>query len=201
MTGPFENLSETAGAMDNIIEGISAQVLKLKQGLVDLRHKTPIHNVEDYTLKSSDGKDSKLSELFGDKQDLIVIHNMGKGCNYCTMWADGFNGVLPHLEDRAAVALVSPDSPEVLEEFATSRGWRFALYSGEGSTFIKDMGFQDGEGQCKPGVSTFRRLDDGSIERVAKAPFGPGDDFCGVWHLFDLLSGGAQGWEPKVSYD
>ncbi len=64
----------------------------------------------------------RLSELFGDKSDLFVIHNMGRGCPYCTMWADGFNGVLPHLEDRAAFVVSTPDAPDVQRGFAEARG-------------------------------------------------------------------------------
>jgi DNA-binding transcriptional ArsR family regulator len=32
------------------------------------------------------------------------------------------------------------------------------------------------------------------------ASFSPGDDFCTVWHLFDLLPGGAGDWFPKIQY-
>ena len=33
-------------------------------------------------------------------------------------------------------------------------------------------------------------------------PFGPGDPYCGVWHLFALL-GDSMGpdWQPKFSYE
>jgi hypothetical protein len=30
--------------------------------------------------------------------------------------------------------------------------------------------------------------------------FSPGDDFCNVWHLFDLIAEGASGWLPKFGY-
>jgi hypothetical protein len=30
--------------------------------------------------------------------------------------------------------------------------------------------------------------------------FSPGDDFCNVWHLFDLIPEGASGWQPKLGY-
>ena len=49
----------------------------------------------------------RLSELFGDKENLILIHNMGRSCSSCTMWADGVNGVYDHLASRAAFALPS----------------------------------------------------------------------------------------------
>ena len=51
-----------------------------------------------------------------------------------------------------------------------------------------------------PGVSTFRREPTGGIARVAQATFGPGDPFCSVWHLFDLLDEGANDWSPSTPY-
>jgi len=50
-----------------------------------------------------------------------------------------------------------------------------------------------------PGVSVFEK-DADSIVRVASTMFGPGDDFCAVWHLFDLLPNGANEWQPKPDY-
>lgn len=36
--------------------------------------------IQDYTLLDNDGKSVKLSGLFGGKDPLVVLHNMGKGC-------------------------------------------------------------------------------------------------------------------------
>lgn len=156
--------------------------------------------VKDYHLQDQKGRKIKFSSLFGKKEDLILIHNMGKGCTYCTMWADGFNGVVPHLEDRAAFAVVSPDSPEVQKKFYNSRKWKFRMYSSKGSSFAKDMGFETAKGEPQPGVSVFYKNRTGEISRVAKDYFGPGDPYCGVWHLFDLLPGGPKGWHPQYKY-
>ncbi|MGH7682307.1 MAG: DUF899 family protein, partial [Candidatus Eiseniibacteriota bacterium] len=141
----------------------------------------------------------KLSQLFGDKTDLVVIHNMGKGCRYCTVWADGFNGVLPHLESRAAFVVCSPDSIDVQQQFAGSRGWKFRMVSAHGSRFTEDMGFRS-EKSWMPGVSTFHKAPDGTIVRVAKAPFGPFDPFSGIWHVLALLREGVNDWEPRYTY-
>jgi predicted dithiol-disulfide oxidoreductase (DUF899 family) len=156
--------------------------------------------IEDYMLTGQGGPVS-LSALFGEQDDLIVIHNMGRGCAYCTLWADGFASALPHIESRAAFVLTSPDDPATQREFAASRGWPFRMVSIEGSRFGQDMGFVTESGDYWPGVSTFRRRPDGSIVRVGKDFFGPGDVYCGVWHFFDLLEGGANGWYPQFSYD
>jgi predicted dithiol-disulfide oxidoreductase (DUF899 family) len=176
------------------------ELVKAKERLAELRRQLPKEEVTDYALKGWDGADARLSSFFGDKKDLILIHNMGTGCAYCTMWADGFNGVVHHLEDRAGFVAVSPNDPETQKKFATGRGWKFKMYSAKGTTFNKDMGFENDKGGAQPGVSVFRREPEGKIFRVSKAGFGPGDDFCSVWHLFDLLSEGPAGWEPKFKY-
>jgi hypothetical protein len=38
------------------------------------------------------------------------------------------------------------------------------------------------------------------ILRVSDTGFSPGDDFCALWHLFDLLPGGAGDWQAKYRY-
>ena len=62
-----------------------------------MKAKKARESVEDYELIGWGNKKVRLSSLFGEKDELILVHNMGRGCPYCTMWADGFNGVLPHL--------------------------------------------------------------------------------------------------------
>ena len=40
----------------------------------------------------------------------------------------------------------------------------------------------------------------GAIHRIAHASFGPGDPYCGLWHLMGLLKDGVGDWQPKFSY-
>ena len=154
--------------------------------------------IKDYEFIDFEGNKIKLSELFGSKQDLILVHNMGNNCPYCTMWADGFNGLLPHLEDRSSFVLSSPDEPSVQKEFANSRGWKFKMVSTSGTSFAKDMGFEK-NGLPQPGVSVFYK-NDGELTRVGKDSFGPGDKYCPTFPLFDLLKDGANNWEAKFDY-
>jgi predicted dithiol-disulfide oxidoreductase (DUF899 family) len=180
------------------VRKLESSLVRDHQKLAALKRGRPLEPVADYPLAGPRGP-VKLSALFGGKRDLIVVHNMGRSCTYCTMWADGFNGLYPHLADRAAFAVVSPDSPALQKKFAGSRGWHFPMYSGGDSTFIKDMGFMPRPGEPWPGVSTFR-LVRGRIFRVGSAPFGPFDPFCSTWHLFALLADGVDGWHPKYHY-
>ncbi len=174
------------------------QINALREKMRELRGEQSREPVDDYVFTGVQG-DVRLSSLFGDKSTLFVIHNMGKSCTYCTLWADGFNGVLGHLQDRAAFVMTSPDAPDVQREFASSRGWGFQMLSNKDNSFAQDMGYKSDNG-WEPGVSVFQKNDDGAIVRVANTSFGPGDDYCGVWHLFDLIPEGTDGWQPKFKY-
>jgi predicted dithiol-disulfide oxidoreductase (DUF899 family) len=185
--------------MTEEIAALEKEIFELREKLRKARASAAPERVSDYQFTRSDGSSVTLSELFGPSDDLIVVHNMGRSCVYCTMWADGLNGVVDHLANRGSFVVASPDEPSVQTEFAVSRNWEFPMVSSAGNTFFDDMGFEK-DGKPWPGVSAFHRQDDGSIVRTGKAHFGPGDEFCSVWHLFDLLDGGPGEWQPKYSY-
>jgi len=174
------------------------QIAELRKKMREAQAAIEPEEVEDYAFRRAGGGTVRLSELFGDEDTLIVVHNMGAGCAYCTLWADGFNGVYDHLRSRAAFVLSSPDKPAQQQKFAAGRGWKFPMVSYEGTTFGEDMGYRS-NGRATPGVSVFRRKGQ-KIVRVSDTSFSPGDDFCAVWHLFDLIPEGAAGWQPKFKY-
>jgi predicted dithiol-disulfide oxidoreductase (DUF899 family) len=180
------------------VRELQKDMAKLRKEMIKARRAAKPQEVKDYALKRSSGEEVKLADLFGDKEHLILIHNMGAQCPYCTLWADGFNGVFDHLNNRASFALTSPDEPAKQQKFAASRGWRFPLVSHAGTNFAKDMGYV-GENGFLPGVSTFVRKN-GKVFRVADDHFAPGDDFCIVWPFFDLLPGGRAEWTPNFKY-
>lgn len=182
------------------LAALDGEIAEIRRRMAELRREEAGGEFPDHTLTAWSGEPVRLSELFGEKDDLVLVHNMGAGCPYCTLWADGLNGVRHHIEDRAAFVVVSPDEPAVQQAFAEGRGWGFRMLSAHGTTFNRDARFEDEDGSPWPGVSTFRRDEDGGVVRVSRAPFGPGDEFCAVWHLFDLLGGGANGWAPKFEY-
>ncbi|NNE28955.1 MAG: DUF899 family protein [Saprospiraceae bacterium] len=184
------------------IQHLEAQIQELRKEITSLRKEAPLQEVKDYTLRNSQGIPVLLSTLFNDKDELIVIHNMGKGCRYCTMWADGFRGIQEILSDRVPWVLSSPDEPEVLNEFSSSRGWNFNMVSIAGTDFAYDLGFEkreEGKRSYLPGVSAFVKKD-GKIFRASYDSFGPGDLYNPVWHFIDLLPKGVDGWVPKYEY-
>jgi predicted dithiol-disulfide oxidoreductase (DUF899 family) len=173
------------------------QIAGLRKEMRELQHGVEPEEVKDYAFATAEGT-VRLSQLFGGKENLFVVHNMGAGCPYCTLWADGFNGALPHLENRAAFVLSTPDAPETQQKFKASRGWRFPMVSHQGTSFAADMGYR-GENGWLPGVSVFGRRGD-TLLRLSDTGFGPGDDFCAVWHFLDLLPAGSGDWRPRFHY-
>lgn len=184
----------------NQITEIEEQIKALRTQLVNLRRAQCGERVHDYVFAKTDGTDIKLSEMFGDKQDLIVIHNMGATCRYCTLWADGLNGLALPIADRAGLWLVNSDEPESQAKFAKSRGWTLNVASAGKNSFTQDMGFHTEKDGYWPGFSTFRKLDDGNIRRIGFDYFGPGDLYCAIWPMMEFLDQGEAGWEPKFKY-
>jgi predicted dithiol-disulfide oxidoreductase (DUF899 family) len=181
------------------IERVREDIRRSKERLRKLVAEAPPEPVPDYEFGAAAGATVRLSDLFGSHDDLLVVHNMGRGCRYCTMWADGFVSLLPHLASRVSFAISSPDAPETQAEFAASRHWPFRMVSTADSPFTTDMGFRDGD-QYMPGVSAFHRNTDGTIVRTGSDQFGPYDDYNSAWNLFSLLREGAGTWAPEYDY-
>lgn len=183
---------EEKNKIETELQEIEKQIESIRKKKIELNSRLAEMDVNDYTLKDREGKEVKLSEMFGDNKNLILVHNMGKACSYCTMWADGFKDTYKEIEKKAPFVLVCPDTPEVHKKFAESHGWDYPTFSAAGTSFISDMGYEfikDGKNYYWPGVSVFEKTGDGKIRRVAKDYFGPGDFYCNIWHFLDLLPG------------
>lgn len=183
--------------MNEQIRELQKEVMDAKQRLRDAIASFEPEPVEDWELHGLNGCVVNLSRLFGGKNELLVVHNMGRGCNYCSLWGDAMKGIAPHLMQRCGFVLCSNDPPEVIRAFRETRGWDFPCVSGHETGFAKAMGYADAAGNPHPGVSAFHMSSDGSIVRTGHMPFGPGDDFCAVWPLLDLIKDGKGDWEPS----
>jgi predicted dithiol-disulfide oxidoreductase (DUF899 family) len=106
--------------------------------------------------------------------------------------------VLPQLQNRAAFVVTSPDDPATQAAFAATRGWRFRMVSHQGTDFAEKMGYRSEDGWL-PGISIFRKKG-AKIVRVSDQRLGPGDDFCSVYHFFDMFPEGPDGWRPRFAY-
>jgi len=165
--------------------------------LNELRKVSVGPEVNNYTFNTFDGEVTLL-DLFADKNKLLVIHNMGQGCRFCTLWADGFNGLLQHLESAMSVVLVSKDAPEIQRTFANSRGWGFRLASHGGGDYIREQTVMKGANNM-PGAVVYERKGD-QIYRKSGSVFGPGDIYCAMWSLLGMAGLGEEEWTPQYRY-
>ena len=147
-----------------------------------------IEQVKDYILYDQSGQEVPLSTMFGGHERLIVLHNMGKSCPNCALWGDEFNGMLKHLEKVAGFCVVGPDDPETQAAYLKDRGWQCRLYSAKGTSFIRDLGFEDDQGQVQPGVSILERKE--GVVTVVKQVNVMRDKHCpSVLEVFWMLPG------------
>jgi predicted dithiol-disulfide oxidoreductase (DUF899 family) len=181
----------------NEIEQLEKEIGEKVTKLNELRKKAAPSAVRNYQFMTLDGEVSLL-QLFGDKTRLFAIHNMGQGCRYCTLWADGINAFLPHLESEFAVALLSKDLPQTQRVFANSRGWRFRMASHGGGDYIKEQSVTPGQTNY-PGIVCYERKGD-QIFKLNSASFGEGDLYCSMWHILSLAGIGEEEWVPQYSY-
>jgi predicted dithiol-disulfide oxidoreductase (DUF899 family) len=182
------------------VDALERQLTELRAKLNAAYSARGAMDVPDYDLHRPDGSAVKLSGLFNGREQLILIHNMGFACPYCTMWADGFIGLWRYMNKRAAFVLISNDRPDQQLAGAERRGWTFPMASALGTSMFADMGFtgpqESGGPGWWPGVSTLYKDTDGGIKRHAYAYFGPGDLYNPAWHIFELLRHNDECIEP-----
>jgi predicted dithiol-disulfide oxidoreductase (DUF899 family) len=118
---------------------------RLRDELSRQRRELPWVRIDQrYVFDGPGGKES-LADLFGSKRQLIVFHFMfapdwEAGCKSCSFWADGFNGILAHLDQRdVALVAVSRAPLAKLRAFAQRLGWTFRWLSSAGSDFNYDF--------------------------------------------------------------
>ena len=183
---------------DSEIQALEQQIYELNMKLVELRKGSGSdEEVPNYSFQTQSG-DTTLLELFGDHDKLLLIHNMGQACRYCTLWADGFNGFVPHLESAMSVVLVSKDAPDIQRRFANARGWRFRLASHSGGDYIREQSVKEGADNM-PGAVVYERNGE-KISRKNTCVFGPGDLYCSMWSLLGLAGLSEADWTPQYSY-
>lgn len=181
----------------NAIQQLEQDIQQKIEKLNELRKQAAPTPVRNYQFRTLDG-DVSLLDLFAGRDKLFAIHNMGQGCRYCTLWADGLNPFVPHLESSFAVVLLSKDPPEVQRAFANQRGWRFRMASHGGGEYIKEQSVCEG-GDNMPGMVAYTRRGD-QILKLNSAVFGPGDLYCTMWHVLSLAGLGDGDWTPQYAY-
>jgi predicted dithiol-disulfide oxidoreductase (DUF899 family) len=186
------------------------------------RRELPWERVDtDYVFDGPRGE-TRLSELFDGRRQLIVYHFMygpdwDEGCKSCSFLADHFDPAIVHLNQRdVSMVAVSRAPLEVLEGFKRRMGWRFPWVSSLGNDFNRDyhvtftqreidagkayynyreQGFPSTEA---PGASVFYRDDDATIYHTYSVYQRGLDMFITAYHYLDIVPRGRD--ESDLSY-
>ncbi len=117
---------------------------RLRDELSRHRRELPWEKVEkDYLFDGPKGKES-LSDLFGTRSQLVVYHFMfapeaEAGCPHCSFWADNFNGIGVHLNQRDVTFVAISRAPLArLDAFKKRMGWNFKWLSSGQNSFNYD---------------------------------------------------------------
>lgn len=179
------------------IKQLEKKIYELSAELQQLQKSQPGIEVPNYEFDTTDGKITLL-DLFGKHDKLLAIHNMGQGCRYCTVWGDGINGFIPHLESVLSVVMLSKDSPEVQRQFSNSRQWRMRMASHSGGKYMSEQVATE-NGSNYPGAATYERRGN-KIVKLNASYFGPGDQYCSMWNFLGLAGIGTAEFTPQFNY-
>jgi predicted dithiol-disulfide oxidoreductase (DUF899 family) len=98
---------------------------------------------KEYVFEGPNGKET-LSDLFVGRSQLVVYHFMfgpdwERPCKSCSFWADSFNNIIVHLNNRDVTFVAISRAPlSKLQAFAKRLGWTFKWLSSAGSDFNFD---------------------------------------------------------------
>ncbi|MDK1386914.1 DUF899 family protein [Sinorhizobium sp. 8-89] len=156
-----------------------------------------------------------LADLFGDKDTLVIYSYMfgpkrEKPCPMCTSLMGAWEGKVPDIEQRVALALVARSPIERLVEAKKARGWtQLKVYSDGDGAFTRD--YVSAEDADVPGYTVLTRRD-GTIRHFWSGEMNgkmtdPGQDPRGapdldpLWTLLDTTpEGRGKDWYPELDY-
>ena len=164
------------------------ELTRQSDALAQQRQQLPWVRVDkEYRFESEDG-DVRLADLFKGRSQLIIYHFMfgpdyKAGCPSCSSIADGFNGVVVHLENHdVAFSAVSRAPYPKLAAYKKRLGWSFPWASSHGGDFNFDFNVSLTEEQQRAGGTEYNYQRSGHpIQQAAASdPVKQFADSCGT---------------------
>jgi len=152
---------------------------RLRDKLSKARREMPWEAVtKEYVFEGPNGKET-LRELFDGRSQLVVYHFMfgpdwNAGCPHCSHWADNFNGIIVHLNQRDVTMVAVSRAPYAkLSAYEQRMGWSFKWVSSFGTDFNFDchVSFTPEEMKAKKAFYNFTLQDPGPSEREGVSVF------------------------------
>jgi len=187
---------------------------RLRDELNRQRRELPWVKVEKpYSFDGPRGKEG-LYDLFQGRSQLVVYHFMfapewEAGCKHCSFWADNFDPIIVHLNQRdVSMVAVSRAPYAKLSAYQNRMGWTFTWLSSGESSFNYDLHAsftseevakksarfnfvtQDPGSTDREGVSVFYKSDDGAVYRTYST-YARGIDLINTaYNILDLVPKG-----------
>jgi predicted dithiol-disulfide oxidoreductase (DUF899 family) len=215
--GRLENESREYSKIRDELHAAEVALRDHRERVAELRRQLPADTMipDEEFEEVRDGQRVKisLSQLCQDERPLVLMHFMyGKAqstpCPMCTMWADGYDGALPHLEERLDFAVFVAGDPADFEAYGRERGWRnLRVVSAGGSDLKRRLGFEGEDGSQHPGASVILRRGDQLIHSYSVCAFFGEEGYRGmdllspVWNFFDLTPEGRGDFFPSKRYE
>ena len=164
--------------------------------LARLRRDLPWEAVtKSYDFQGPKGKES-LSELFEGRSHLIVYHFMfapdwDAGCPHCSHWADNFNAIIVHLNNRDVTMVAISRAPyKKLAAYRRRMGWSFKWLSSKDSDFNYDFGvsFTPEEVAARKAAYNFATMEPSVTDREGVSVFLKDD--ARIYHTYSTYARG-----------
>jgi predicted dithiol-disulfide oxidoreductase (DUF899 family) len=155
------------------------QLTRLADKLAKERRALPWEAIaKEYVFDGPNGRET-LAQLFDGRSQLVVYHFMfgpdwDAGCPHCSRWADNFNGVIVHLNQRDVTMVAVSRAPyEKLAAYRQRMGWSFKWVSSFGSDFNYDfnVSFTPEEMRKKKAFYNFKTRNPDAPEREGVSVF------------------------------
>ena len=171
---------------------------------------------KNYAFEGENGPAS-FADLFGGKDTLVVYSYMfgpqrERPCPMCTSLLSAWDGEVPDVQQRVALAAVARSPIERLKAFKRERGWHYLpLYQDLSGEFSRDYHGLTKDGGDDAAFNVFTKRD-GAIRHfwggeMNAASADPGQDPRGapdlmpLWTILDVTpEGRGTDWYPKLNY-
>lgn len=156
---------------------------------------------KEYYFEGEEGR-LTLPDLFDGRSQLLVYNFMfgdgdrltaeRQGCTGCSLVADHFDGVIPHLNGHGVTLVCVSLAPlQDLQDYRRQMGWRFPWVSSLGSDFNYDYGVAFTEDQRRDGADyNFRHVDDPGRQMFGMSAFALEDG--AIYHTYSTYARGIE---------
>jgi predicted dithiol-disulfide oxidoreductase (DUF899 family) len=151
---------------------------------------------KEYVFDGPNGKET-LSDLFDERNQLIVYHfmydpNWDLGCPSCSFWADNFNNIIVHLNQRDVTMIAVSRAPySKIAAYKKRMGWDFKWVSSFDTDFNHDyyVSFTSDELEKKEGFYNFT-IQDPTVSELPGVSVFYKDPSGKIFHTYSAYSRG-----------